>query len=132
MSDPQHVTVCTTCGRGTWHTTEGQSCRFSVSTFCDCCGQRTGEKPCNGTLRLIDRSALAPQFAPYLHTGQRIRVRSKTGFVRTGYVGKTSGWRPSYLLLPLMRSFGSADLLDHDDQVIAVREGDRYRQLVPA
>ena len=127
--DPEHKTVCDRCFRGTWYETEGQKCRFSVGDYCKCCHQRKGEKPCPGHLRLIDRSGLAPQFAGYYESGERIRVRFSYGEEKTGTVSKTTGWKPSYLLMLRSDSVGSPWLLGKDDQVIAVKRGENYRSL---
>lgn len=108
---------------------------MSVTARCECCGQATGQKPCTGTLKLIDRSDLAPQFAGYYESGDRIRVRFSYGEERTGTVGKTMGWRPAYLLMARSDSTGSSDVLGADDAVIAVKRGGKYvptRQAVTA
>lgn len=128
--DPMHTTVCDGCFRGTWYETEGQACRFSVGDYCTCCGNRKGEKPCPGHLRLIDRSSLAPQFAGYYESGQRIRVRFGYGEEKTGTVGKTTGWRPSYLLKARVDSTGSSDLLDASAVVVARKVGGKYRSVL--
>lgn len=125
--DPMHKSVCDRCYRGTWYEVEGQPCRFSVPNRCECCGQGLGtERPCGGKLRLIDRSDLAPQFAGYYESGERIRVRFSYGEERTGTVGKTTGWRPAYLLIPRSDSTGSSDVLGAEDTVIAVKRGGKY------
>lgn len=128
--DPMHKTVCDRCGRGTWYETEGQACRMGATIFCPTCHQSTGEGPCPGHLRLIDRSELAPQFAAAYASGERIRVRfswdedgTKT---KTGTVGKTTGWKPAYLLMARSDSIGSSDLLGPGDRIIAVKRGAKY------
>ena len=74
----------------------------------------------------------APQFAPYLGTGQRIRVtRTYEGgeeFTRTGAVGRTTGWRPAFLLMHRSTDSGTSDVLHADDTIVAVqvRDGGRY------
>lgn len=126
-SDPMHKTVCDRCYSGTWYETE-RPCRLSWPKRCKCCRQLTGEHtPCGGTLRIIDRSDLAPQFASYLHSGQRIRVRFSHGEERTGTVGKTMGWKPAYLLMARSDSMGSSDLLGAGDQIVGVKYGRTYR-----
>lgn len=129
--DPMHKTVCDRCGRGTWYETEGP-CRYEAAPqHCPTCGQtkpypETGWGACPGTLRLIDRSALAPAFAGYYESGERIRVQHGDEEPRTGTVGKTTGWRPSYMLMANVRSMGSSDLLGPEDRVIAVKRGRTY------
>jgi hypothetical protein len=126
--DPMHKTVCTTCYRGTWYETEGQACRMSIPKRCECCGSVLGDQPCPGKLKLIDRSALAPQFAGYYESEERIKVRFAYGEEKFGTVGKTTGWRPVYLLMPRIDSIGSTDTLGADDKVIAVKRDGRYIQ----
>ena len=118
--DPMHTSVCDRCYRGTWYT-GGEMCRMSRPTRCKCCGQTTGEEPCGGTLRAIDRSALAPAFARYHESGERIRVRFADGREATGTIGKSTGWRPVYLLMPRVDSIASSDTLGAGDRVVAVR-----------
>ena len=86
-------------------------------------------RPGAQNLRPIDRSELAPQFASYYASGERIRVRFHYGEELTGTVGKTIGWRPVYMLMRTARSIGSSDLLRATDQVIAVKHGRAYRPI---
>ena len=66
----------------------------------------------------LDESNLAPQFTEFYTSGQRIEVTNlKYDMVRRGYVGKTTGWRPVYILLNNTRSMGSGDVLGEDDKV---------------
>lgn len=125
MRDPGYKTVCDYCSRGTWYDTE-QGCHMSVPTFCKCCGSNTGDKPCPGTLRVIDRSMLAPQFAGYHGTDQRVRVRFSYGEELTGTIGITTGWRPVYLLMRRSSDTGSMYTLSDSDQVVAVQRGRKY------
>lgn len=111
----EYATVCER-GHGNYSAeTAGTACRLTVPTYCDCCRQRTGERPCPGTYRTVDRSELAPAFAPFHGTGRRIRVRMADGEVLAGYVGRTSGWKPAYLLLARRDSTGSIVLLGAAD-----------------
>lgn len=70
----------------------------------------------------MDRSELDTRFdAPY-RTGERIEVKyqwGETTETKRGYVGRTTGWRPVYILLNNSRSMGSSDLLNSD--VISIR-----------
>lgn len=122
--DPMHTSVCDRCYRGTWYP-GGERCHYSRPTRCKCCGQTTGEEPCGGTLRAIDTSALAPAFARYYESGARIRVQV-AGETMTGTVGKTTGWRPSYMLLRSANARSSSVLLSADDRILAVKLGTRY------
>ena len=120
-----YTTVCDRCGQPTWYASEGP-CHMAVPTWCKSCGAHKGSRRCGGTLRIIDRSALASSFAGYHGTAQRIRVRFASGAELTGTVGKTTGWRPAYLLMLRSSDRGSPHLLTIDDQIIAVQRGRRY------
>lgn len=66
----------------------------------------------------LDESDLAPAFTEFYKSGQRIEVTHTVyGDVRRGYVGKTTGWKPVYILLNNTRSMGSGDVLGKDDKV---------------
>lgn len=71
----------------------------------------------------FDPSDLAPQFVPYLHEDQRIKVRTRWGEELTGTVGVTTGWRPAFLLMRRTSAYGSSTVLGKDDQIIAVKAG---------
>lgn len=125
MRDPMYKTVCDRCYQGTWYESEGP-CRRSVPKR-EPCGHYVGrEGPCGGTLRVIDRSALASHFARYYESGQRIRVRFHYGETITGTVAKTMGWKPSYMLMRTPNQRASHWLLDSRDVVEAVKVGSKY------
>lgn len=75
----------------------------------------------------LDTSDLdaADQFRPYLHSSTRLRVRrvypGGEVYERTGTVGKTTGWKPAYLLMHRSSDHGSSDLLGPDDKIVAVK-----------
>jgi hypothetical protein len=75
----------------------------------------------------------AAQFVPYFGTRQRIKVSRGYGdgepHVRTGHVSRTTGWRPSFLLMHRSNSIGSSDLLCPEDQIIAVQN--KHGRYVP-
>ena len=123
--DPMHLTVCDRCYRGTWYAESGP-CRMSRLAHCPTCGQSTGDVPCGGTLRVINRSSLAPAFASAYESGERIRVRFASGEEMTGTVGKTSGWQPCYLLMRRATDAGSIYTLAAGDRIVAVKRGSRY------
>lgn len=63
--------------------------------------------------RPMDRSALDNRFdGPYM-SGERIEVTYEWDETKRGYVGRTTGWKPVYILLSNTRSLGSSDILDH-------------------
>lgn len=121
-----YKTVCDHCYRGTWYETE-QPCKHTITPPCPTCGSYEHSKPipCPGTLRVINRSNLAPQFARYHESGQRIIVKMQYGEILRGYVGITTGWKPRYLLLKKSNSTGSSETLSEDDKIIGTI--DRYR-----
>ena len=73
----------------------------------------------------FDPLSLAPQFIPYLNSGQRIKVRTGD-HVRTGTVGVTSGWVPVFLLMHRSSDSGSWDTLGPEDEIVAVQHGRKY------
>lgn len=75
----------------------------------------------------FDPSNLAPQFIPYFNSGERIKVSIK-GHSQSvfGYVGVTTGWMPTFLLMRTQRSIGSCDVIGKPDKVIAVKRGRTY------
>lgn len=74
---------------------------------------------------LRDLSELATKFERFYENRQRIIVRSPWGEVKRGYVGRTTGWKPSYLLLARANSRGSSDLLSEEWELVGTV--DRYR-----
>lgn len=96
-----HKTVCNKCYRKTWYETS-QPCHVSG---------------CTGTLMVIDNSLLAEQFTPYYENKQRIEVETCGKKIR-GYVGKTTGWKPVYILLLRSNSMGSSYTLRTDDKIV--------------
>lgn len=70
----------------------------------------------------FDSSDLAPQFLPFYPRQQRIKVRSPYGEEITGLVGKTTGWRPSFLLMRRANAISSSTLLGHDWQIVATQD----------
>ena len=51
-------------------------------------------------------------------TRYRVRVASDDGFERDGYIGVTTGWKPSFLLLWNRRSLGSSVLIHSGMKVV--------------
>ncbi len=74
----------------------------------------------------FDAFELWPQFRPYFHSGQRVKVEGPMG-VRFGRVSVTTGWRPAFLLMHRQNATGSWDVLARDDVVSAVKVGRTYR-----
>ena len=140
----EYTAVCNRCGTQTFFTTEGP-CTNAFPARCRCCGQIDENKPyvkCGGTRKLIDRSGLAPQFHEFYRRGSGINAGRRI-IVRMGYstppwsgrkswdddpievsgtVGRTGGWKPSYMLLRRSDSMGSSDLVGADDKIVAVQK----------
>ncbi len=74
----------------------------------------------------FDPSDLAPQFAE-LYGNRDIRVTVERTYAsgetyrRTGCVGKTTGWRPAFLLMSRVTSLGSSDVLSCEDRIVSTR-----------
>ena len=103
-----YKTVCNKCSRRTWYETE-QPCHVNG---------------CMGTLKVIDNSELDKRFEDAYINGYRVEVTWKKGFEDfTGYgcrtegrkarftVGKSTGWKPVYLMILTSRSIGGAAIL---------------------
>lgn len=68
----------------------------------------------------FDPSNLPSHLVPYYESNARIEIKTSYGEIKRGRVGVTTGWRPSFLLMPRIDSRGSSELLDHSTQVIKV------------
>lgn len=68
----------------------------------------------------------AEHFGPFLHTGQRVRVRFAYGEELTGTIGVTTGFQPAFLLMRTSRSLGSPYTLGEGDRIVAVQHGRHY------
>lgn len=115
----EYTTICDNCYQGTWYKTE-QPCKRTLSKGCQACGSHeyiSENYPCTGTLRIINTSNLVKRFKHYHETGQRIEVLTSYGDTIRGYVGKTTGWKPVYMLLAKKNSRGSSDILREDDKI---------------
>jgi hypothetical protein len=79
----------------------------------------------------FDSSNLANNFVPYFESGQRIEVEfegwGEEDKIQRGYVGVTTGWKPSFLLMRKSNSTGSDMLLKEKDKVLKTIPG-KYRR----
>jgi hypothetical protein len=66
---------------------------------------------------VTDLSDLAEQFTQYYQNRQRIIVRTRYGETLRGYVGRTTGWKPVYILLAKANSSGSSEILTPADTI---------------
>lgn len=107
---------CDRCGRRTWYETE-QQCHvdYPKRKTCKSCGHSEEVEPmkmerCPGTLRIIDYSALDYRFLDYYQSGQRLELVYQDGSRERGYIGKSTGWRPIWLLISRRDQDGGAAL----------------------
>lgn len=68
----------------------------------------------------FDESELAPKFVKYYESGERIEVDFGDGFRKRGTIGKTTGWRPCFLLMLRRDSIGSVYTLSEKDEIVKV------------
>lgn len=75
----------------------------------------------------FDSSKLSKKFIKYFENEQRIEVKRpyKDESNLRGYVGITTGWRPSFILLLKSNSTGSSELLDERYEI--VKEINKFR-----
>ncbi len=70
----------------------------------------------------FDLSDLAPQFVPYLRNASvRLTVEHPIFGRRSGWIGKTTGWRPAFLLMRRINAHGSSDVLGAEDKIVSVK-----------
>lgn len=74
----------------------------------------------------FDTSDLDKRFIPFYNSGQRIKVDFGHGEVRSGTVGITTGWKPTFLLMLRKNSLGSSWTLGFNDRIVAVQRGGRH------
>jgi hypothetical protein len=68
----------------------------------------------------FDDSDLSKQFVPYYNNQKRIKVQFYGEEIKTGTVGVTTGWKPTFLLMLRKNSSGSSYLLS--DKTIILGE----------
>jgi hypothetical protein len=75
----------------------------------------------------FDASDLDPRFARYYFSKERIKIKDSSvgdigNQVLTGTVGKTTGWKPVFLLMRNSRSVGSSTVLNNYCEIIGVQQ----------
>lgn len=112
--DKDYKTICDICGRKTWYEKEQQcQCSYPKEKTCRTCGHTEQLKKivqCTGTLRLIDNSDLDKRFTSFYKTGERIEVTYKDKTKERFYIGKSTGWKPTYLEIMKRNSTGGSAL----------------------
>ena len=127
----EYKTVCDKCYRKTWYETEQQCyCEYPKQKVCKTCHHSEEIEPlqmirCTGTLRVIDNSDLNPSFTPYYNNKQRVEVafggvKGEPYEIKRGTIGKTTGWKPVYLLMLRKNSISSSYTIGKDDKVLKV------------
>jgi hypothetical protein len=74
-----------------------------------------------------DSSGLASQFIKHFESGQRIEVDDPIFGAKRGYVGVTTGWRPSFLLLSRVNCISSHILISDETKFLKTIRG-KYRE----
>lgn len=111
----EYKTVCDTCYQKTWYETE-QPCKQTIFKGCPTCGSHEKiDKPtqCKGTLRVIDYSDLDERLTPYYKSGERVKITYKDGSIARGTIGKSTGWKPIYLIIKTTRSLSGEGVLNN-------------------
>lgn len=70
----------------------------------------------------FDSSGLSKQFIPYYENGERIWVQFSFT-KKSGRVGVTTGWKPSFLLMLRKDSRSSPYLLEDKDVILGIVKG---------
>lgn len=119
MKYNEYTSVCDNCnGRGWFE--KITPCTREMSIPCECCGSYENAKlvKCTGKNVLIDYSDISRQFVSFYENGQRVKVKLSTGEIKSGTIGKTTGWKPMFMLLLRSSSTGSSILLTDNDKII--------------
>ena len=119
MKYNEKTSVCNVCGAKGWHEMP-TPCTRQYSENCEHCGQNLpdGEMlTCKGMNVMIDYSDCATKFAPYYENQQRIKVKTSEG-IKIGTVGKTTGWKPVFILMLRSDSTGSSYILSDKDEIL--------------
>ena len=106
----EYKTICDTCNKKTWYETE-QPCKMTNWKGCKECGSHENiskSVKCTGTLKPIDNSNLDPRLTPFYKSGERVEITYKDGTKERFYVGKSTGWKPTYLEIKKSNSYGGS------------------------
>jgi hypothetical protein len=66
----------------------------------------------------FNASELSKKFIPFYENQERIKVKFSSGDIKSGRIGITTGWKPSFMLMLTTRSLGSSWLLNNKDKII--------------
>lgn len=87
----------------------------SFSDYCDDKRSRMAD---------FDPSDLAPQFVPAFERGDTYRVKVDFGYGEKpvwGFVGVTSGWKPSFILMRRRGQHGSSEILSASHLILSTK-----------
>ena len=112
-------TVCNKCYRSTWYETEQPChCQYEDKKTCDKCGHTEIIKPikmipCGGTLKVIDYSELDKNnlLISAYENHSRLKITYKDGTNERMYIGKSTGWKPCWLIIKRNDSIGGGSLI---------------------
>lgn len=79
-----------------------------------------------------DTSDLAVKFIHFYNSGERIKVRTRSGDIEFGTVGVTTGWKPIWLLIHRSNHDGSSTTLTNEDTILAYQPDGPGTQYVDA
>lgn len=118
-----YSSICNVCHAKGWHKKKEKCSRMHSNTCKECHQSIIGMTQCKGTNIMRDYSNIATQFARYYGKDIRIKVafcdkKGKVYETKTGTVGMTTGWKPSFLLMLRSNSTGSSHLLSDNDKII--------------
>lgn len=120
-----YKTVCDKCRKKTWYETEQQChAEYPAAKTCKTCGHTEIIEPikivrCTGTLRVIDNAGLDERFTPYYENNKRVEVLYKDGATERFNIGKSTGWKPVYIMLKCKNSHGGEVILS--DLIVKIK-----------
>ena len=74
---------------------------------------------------MIDTEGLAPSLTRYYKSGERVEIKTKWGETFRCYVGKSTGWKPVYLIIKRSDSTGGAAITE--SEIDSVQGVGRYK-----
>ena|SRR3990167_5737405 len=118
MKHNNYTSTCNKCGGKGWFAEE-TPCTRNVKRYLPC-GHWNGEyKKCKGTNVLIDYSGLDTRFIYPYENDYRVEVTYKWGDIERGWLGKSTGWRPIWLLVKKTNSCGGEALIQ--DSIVDIK-----------
>jgi hypothetical protein len=113
----EYKSICDKCYRKTFYETE-QPCGvgYPKKKTCKTCGHVDIPNPmsletCTGTLRVINTSDLDDKLTRYYESKERVEIEYTDGEKERGTIGKTTGWKPIYILVKKINSRGGLPIM---------------------